>query len=53
MITRLQLASHRAHWIEVTRNTKTDQSEYHKKLMGALGINSESALLPNVEMKRL
>ena len=33
-IARLQLANHRAHWIEVTRNrrTRTNKAEFHKYL---------------------
>jgi hypothetical protein len=30
MIARLQLPSHRAHWIEVTRTIKTDKTDFHK-----------------------
>jgi hypothetical protein len=30
MIARLQVASHRAHWINVTRAIKTDETDFHK-----------------------
>jgi hypothetical protein len=32
MIARLQLANHRAHWIELTRNRSTNKAEFHKYL---------------------
>jgi hypothetical protein len=30
MITRLQLASHRAHWVKMTRSAQTDESDLHE-----------------------
>jgi len=29
-ITRLQLASHRAHWVKMTQNTQTDEPDLHE-----------------------
>jgi hypothetical protein len=49
MVARLQLASHRAHWIEVTRNKRADKADFHKYLsdpmtQSAKKTNSDAAL---------
>jgi hypothetical protein len=40
VITRLQLASHRAHWIEVARDTKTDKPDFHKYLSDSMTFST-------------
>jgi hypothetical protein len=41
MIARLQLASHRAHWIEVTGNKETDKADFYKYLSDSMTSRSD------------